>query len=111
MGDKLGFKVTTSVLALAALTGCATKDASVVTRDDHLGPLFSTKNITVCSELDADCGALDLVVLRQPENVVYTTRADVTPNAPASDEAQLKETPQVPTRGALPPQLDADTSE
>ena len=111
MGHKFGFKVTTSMLAIAALTGCATKDASVVTKDDHLGPLFSTNNITVCSEHDADCGAIDLVVLRQPENVVYTTRADVTPSSPASDEAQLQEPPRAPARGALPPQLDADTSE
>lgn len=111
MGNKMGSKVTTLALAAAALSGCAANSTSVVTKDAHLSSLFSIGSISVCTDPNGNCGALQVVTLKQPENVVYTTRADVAGTIASSEEAFLQNSPRPPRRDEVTQQDDAERDE
>ena len=111
MGDERKLKGTAALVALAIVSGCATKDAHTVSRDDHLKPFYSTKSIAVCDGQIAECSPIELIVLKQPENVIYTTRAGIAITDPSNDAAQLNELPQAPAGGTDLPQNDAERSE
>lgn len=111
MGKKVGFHVTTSVMALAALSGCASYSSDAVARDAYFDRDFSGYTPLDCFGLDTLCGAQDLALLNAPDNVVYTTRAGVADAAQNTPEAPTENLPDASAQGAIDPQNDADKSE
>jgi hypothetical protein len=111
MGDKTGFNVSASVLASAALMGSAAQGTELATVDTGIDPLFSIQSVEVCAETGGNCPPLRLVTLKQPENVIYTTRADIATPVPPSDAARFKDPSQASASDTTNPQADAERSE
>jgi hypothetical protein len=102
MDGKFGFYATTSMLALAALSGSAELNANAAAaKDAYFTPEFSSE--AACRAVDVPCDLTELALLNAPNNVIYKTRATVAPPIADDSAADLTDQPASATQGALIP--------
>lgn len=80
-----GFYVTTSVLALASLSGCGGSTDTSVTKGSYFDPTYSAESLSSCAADSELCSVRKLALLNAPNNVVYQTRATVAVPAAQND--------------------------
>lgn len=112
MDKKIGFHATTSMLALAALSGSAAFHANAAAAKDAVfTPEFSLEQTPDCGSVEGPCPVSDLALLSAPNNVIYKTRATVALPSPGDEAAGLTDQPRAATQGAFMPSNDKDTAD
>jgi hypothetical protein len=112
MDKKFGFYATTSMLALAALSGSAAFHANAAdAKDAYFTPEFSLEQAAACGAADAPCDPAEFALLNAPNNVIYKTRATVAPPVADDTAADLTDQPASRTQGALIPSNDKEPTD
>lgn len=112
MDNRFGFYATTSMLALAALSGTAALHAgAVAAKDAYVTPEFSLESAAVCGAADTPCDPAEFALLSAPNNVVYKTRATVALPMADDQAAGLTDRPASATQDAFIPSSDKDSTD
>ena len=85
MGWKFGLTATTSFMTLVAFAGCARWSEDSVARDVRFNVDDPSLNEPFCDAVWETCDTSSVALLNAPNNVVYTTRAGLTPDVSSED--------------------------
>ncbi|MFK7744716.1 MAG: hypothetical protein AB8B47_06670 [Roseobacter sp.] len=85
MEFRFGHIATTSLVAVLAVAGCSQMSNDRVARDASFDQLNPSVNHPVCNMGRSHCAPPSTGLLNAPNNVVYTTRAGINPNAVLQD--------------------------
>lgn len=99
MDAKFGIYATTCSAVLALVSGCAPAPDQVA-RNAGLDPLTLPLQSHHCPTRSAPCDVDRFALLSSPNNVVYTTRAEITPGQPETKDTHQEVMPRSTARDA-----------